>query len=477
MSKEKSVLLELLTKVDDLKKEIDAFHPLPVDVEERIMQKFRLDWNYNSNAIEGNALNYGETVAFLMHGITAHGKPLKDYLDIKGHNEAINYLRNFVRNKEELTEAVIRELHKTILVEPYEIDAETADGKQTKRTVTPGAYKTQPNHVKTATGEMHYFASPEETPAKMHDLLNWYRKTREDEEVHPVVLSAFFHHRFVSIHPFDDGNGRMARLLMNLLLMQSNYPPVVIKTKDKNNYYLALSQADTGNTSTFVEYVASALIHSEEIYLKGARGENIDEPDDFDKEITLIKIKLANSEDKFEKFNSIQSRYDTVHLSFKKLLVEIDNTLFKIQEIFATYSCTYTFYFRDNLTHFQKTEEENSINSFWKDFLDIYKQDIEFISFVFSFGKYKDKKNPFGLSLECFLRFDEYDYTIFFYIYDHKQNLNTVRFPNASYNTHWLRTNSYDNQLIEQDFSNAKQVLASETIAYIKNSEDYEIIE
>ncbi len=94
------------------------------------------------------------------------------------------------------------------------------------------------------------------------------QKNTQDKEVHPVVLAGFFHHMFVAIHPFDDGNGRMARLLLNLILMQSNYPPVVIKTKDKNNYYLALSQSDAGNTLPFVEYVANALIHSEEIYLK-----------------------------------------------------------------------------------------------------------------------------------------------------------------------------------------------------------------
>ncbi len=164
-------LVDLIKKIDELKSEIDKFHPLPKEIEDRIFQKYRLDWNYNSNAIEGNSMNYGETYAFLMHGITASGKPLKDYLNIRGHNEAMNNLIDLVRNKEELTEAVIRELHKVILVESYETDALTQNGKLTKKTVTLGAYKTVPNHVKTATGEVHYFASPEETPVKMYDLM------------------------------------------------------------------------------------------------------------------------------------------------------------------------------------------------------------------------------------------------------------------------------------------------------------------
>jgi Fic family protein len=81
---------DILQRVDELKKQIDALRPLPPDVEGRVMQKLRLDWNYHSNAIEGNRLSYGETIAFLMEGITAKGKPLKDHLDIRGHNEAIN---------------------------------------------------------------------------------------------------------------------------------------------------------------------------------------------------------------------------------------------------------------------------------------------------------------------------------------------------------------------------------------------------
>ena len=105
----------LLEKIDHLKAAADAMRPLNPEQEARVMQKFRLDWNYHSNAIEGNSLTYGETIAFLMEGLTAKGKPFKDHLDIKGHNEAINYLMELVRNRHQVTEKDIRDLHKIIL--------------------------------------------------------------------------------------------------------------------------------------------------------------------------------------------------------------------------------------------------------------------------------------------------------------------------------------------------------------------------
>src|ERR1700744_3591219 len=122
---------DIINEVDALKKKVDALRPLPPDVEGKVFQKLRLDWNYNSNAIEGNKLNYGETVAFLMEGITAKGKPLKDHLEIRGHNEAINFLLSIVKDTRPLSEADIRRLHKMILVEPYDVKAQTADGLPT----------------------------------------------------------------------------------------------------------------------------------------------------------------------------------------------------------------------------------------------------------------------------------------------------------------------------------------------------------
>lgn len=275
-----------------LKEALDNLRPIDAVQENRIMQKFRLDWNYHSNHLEGNSLNYGETKALILFGVTAQGKPLKDHFEITGHNEAINWVIDMVKGARPLTENFIRELHKLLLKEPYEVDAVTPDGKPTKRRIAIGQYKTTPNHVKTKTGEIFYFASPEETPSKMYDLLEWFTDKTKEKEVNPIFLAAEFHYRFIRIHPFDDGNGRTARILMNFILMQYGFPPVIIKTEDKANYFAALQLADAGNIEAFITYIAQNLVHSLELMIAGAKGEDIEEPDDLDKEIALLENRL-----------------------------------------------------------------------------------------------------------------------------------------------------------------------------------------
>ncbi len=329
--------LPILAEIDSLKTEIDSLRPLSKDQEGRIMQKFRLDWNYHSNAIEGNSLNYGETVAFLMHGITAKGKPFKDYLDIRGHNNAIDYLLDLVRGNDYLTETDIRNLHQLLLGEPYEVDAQTSEGQPTRKRIIPGQYKTSPNHVLTTTGQIHYYAAPEETPAKMGDLMNWYRESSTDSELHPVVVAALFHHRFVSIHPFDDGNGRMTRLLMNLMLMRYHYPPTVIKQQDRGVYYLTLSQADTGDDEPFVQFIAENVKAGLELYLKGAKGESLDEPDDLDKELALFKMEIEGKVSVKEVKRTIENQYRTYQESFKPLLNQTRTVLTKFLDFFESY--------------------------------------------------------------------------------------------------------------------------------------------
>ncbi|NJM80516.1 MAG: Fic family protein [Flavobacterium sp.] len=327
----------------DLKKSLDKLRPIDVEQENRIMQKFRLDWNYHSNHLEGNSLNYGETKALLLFGITAQGKPLKDHFEITGHNEAINWVIDMVKGERPLTENFIRELHKLLLKEPYEVDAVTPDGKPTKRRITIGQYKTTPNHVKTKTGEIFYFATPEETPSKMFDLLQWFTDKTNEKEVNPIFLAVEFHYKFIRIHPFDDGNGRTARILMNFILMQFGFPPVIIKTEDKDNYFIALQLADAGNIEAFITYIAQNLVHSLELMIAGAKGENIEEEDDLDKEIALLEQKMKSSyitrEDKANKLSlsliDLIDGFYNIYLKFKKLYKNSDYKFYLNDELFV----------------------------------------------------------------------------------------------------------------------------------------------
>lgn len=318
-----------------LKQELDNLRPLDKEAEAIIMQKFRLDWNYNSNNLEGNSLTFGETKALILHGITAQGKPLKDHFEITGHDEAIKWVTDVVKGDHPLTENFIRELHTLLLKESYYVDAITPEGKPTRRRVAVGQYKTAPNHVLTKTGEIFRFATPEETPAKMHDLITWYRAESESEDVNPIVLAAEFHYRFILIHPFDDGNGRTARILMNFILMKFGYPPVIIKTEDKANYFAALQQGDAGNIKAFVDYIAQNLVTSLEIMISGAEGNDIEEPDDSLKELALLKYNLKNEHPTkspkivFETFSYFEQK---IKPTFAEVITHVEDLFDEIRE-------------------------------------------------------------------------------------------------------------------------------------------------
>ena len=313
--------MEILEKVENLKLELDALLPLDPELEARIWQKLRLDWNYHSNKLEGNTYSFGETKMLLLKGLTAGGKPVRDHEEISGHNEAINVIIEYIKQGEPLIEIFIRQLHTLILVRPFLADAKTADGVPTKRLIKVGEYKTEPNHVETLTGEMFYFAEPIETPAKMQELVEWFRAKTESPETNPILLAAEFHYRFVLIHPFDDGNGRLARLLMNFILMKYGFPPVIIKNEDKDNYIAALEQANFAILDPFVDYVAVNMAHSLAIMIRGAKGENIEESGDVDKEITLLDRKIRGFGKRIEVKRSRESIGRVVETSIYPLML------------------------------------------------------------------------------------------------------------------------------------------------------------
>jgi len=309
--------MEEVVKALELKNLLDSLRPIDKEQEARIMQKFRLDWNYHSNNLEGNSLTYGETKALIMFGITAQGKPLKDHSEIKGHNEAIDWVIEMVKGDRPLTESFIRELHRLLLNELYE--------EKLKKGIKTESYKTTPNHVITQTGETFFFATPEETPAKMGDLMAWYNEKIEDISFNPILLAAEFHYKFIRIHPFDDGNGRTARILMNFILMKFGYPPVIIKTDDKANYFTALQLADTGNLEAFVNYIAKNLNRSLEIMIAGAKGESIEEPDDIDKEIALLEKRLKG----IGESSNVGKTEESLSQLFNNVMLKLNDSILK----------------------------------------------------------------------------------------------------------------------------------------------------
>lgn len=398
--------LDFVAELDQIKAEIDAHRPLPKEMEDRIMQKLRLDWNYHSNAIEGNQLDYGETVAFLMHGITAKGKTLKDHLDIKGHNEAIQLLLSIVKDERGFSEADIRTLHKMILVEPYETNAVTAEGLPTKKQILLGEYKKMPNSVKTRTGEMHYYASPEETPIKMAELMNWYSEAKDNSVVHPLVLAAVFHHEFVAIHPFDDGNGRMARILMNLILLQKNFPVIVVKKDDRNGYYGVLSQADNGLYIPLVNYMADLLKHSLEVYLKGIRGEDIEEKDDIDKEIALFKQSL-----KGEVNVKVLKSYESVKNVFENTIEPMINYLISkfeaLNELFFLTKVTFTIYAIDKVWDFEYSNNSDLRNTVSSSF-----NFIKRFKLSYNLTNFRNMSKTFNINSEIYVLFKDRSFEI-----------------------------------------------------------------
>lgn len=208
-------------------------------------RRFTIDFNYNSNHIEGNTLTYGQTEILLLFGKVIGEANVKDVQDMTASNVTLNMMKEEALVKETpLTQAFIRTLHRTLLREDYTVYRNLPGGMQTSYTVHAGQYKTRPNSVITRYGDRFEYASPEETPALMTDLVDWYNKAEEEGKLSPVELAVLFHYRYIRIHPFEDGNGRIARLLVNYILTKHDYPMIVVRSRLKNEYLEALHAAD-----------------------------------------------------------------------------------------------------------------------------------------------------------------------------------------------------------------------------------------
>ena len=183
-----------------------------------------------------------------------------------------------------------------LLKDPYEAPAITPDGLPTTRLVTIGQYKTAPNNVKTSSGGIYHFLPPEQVKPAMTDLIDRLRSQEASGE-HAIIIAANLHYEFVRIHPFDDGNGRMARLLMNLILMKHGYPIAMVRRETREEYLDRLERADrTEDRAQFIQFIASCCEYPLKLYLKAARGESIEDAGDVDREIALFKRSLVKGD-------------------------------------------------------------------------------------------------------------------------------------------------------------------------------------
>jgi Fic family protein len=311
-----------------------SLQPLSARDEVRLWKKLRLEWNYHSNHIEGNTLTYGETELLLVHDQATGDHALRNYVEMKAHDLAIEHMRNLVTAERRLTEIDIRDLNRILLKEPFTKKAITSDGTPTQIEIVPGQYKTQPNNVRTADGGLFEFASPADVPIRMAALIDWLDQCQSTNDDHPIETIAKLHHEFVLIHPFGDGNGRTARILVNFALMRSGFPPIIIPTEQKDSYLAALRNADAGDLSTLNSFLARCVETALDRGIRAGNGEPLEEPDDLDKEIEVFKRRQDPSKREVEAKSSegLRALYKS---SLRPLFHELVEAFGAIDDLFT----------------------------------------------------------------------------------------------------------------------------------------------
>ena len=238
---------DIFKEIDDLQNEINSFRPLNKDLLNLIKEYYRIGLTYSSNALEGNSLTESETKIILEEGITIGGKPLKDHLEAIGHSDAYNYMLT-LSDKEDITEKEIKYLHKLIY---YRIDNQNAGTYRKNKAIITGSKYSLPK------------------PEQIKDLIDQFTANVSKilKKKHPVEAAAILHKDFVFIHPFIDGNGRTARLLMNLILLQKGYNIAIIPLVTRREYIEYLEKAHTSDKD-FIHFIARMIRETQKDYLR-----------------------------------------------------------------------------------------------------------------------------------------------------------------------------------------------------------------
>lgn len=247
-----------INRLTDKKKLLDGVHPLPSTLVRNLDDWFRVELTYTSNAIEGNTLTRQETVLVVEKGLTVGGKTLIEHLEATNHAHALDWIKEQIKRKPpNLSEKDILHIHDIILkgIDDY----------------NSGHYRSVPVRI---SGSAVVLPSPQKIPDLMAAFSDWLAK---NQGLHPVELAAEVHYRLVTIHPFVDGNGRTARLLMNMILLMSGYPAAIIRKRDRLAYIESLEKAQLGGPKDdYFKIISKAVDRSLDIYLKAVRGEEAD---------------------------------------------------------------------------------------------------------------------------------------------------------------------------------------------------------
>lgn len=253
-------------RIDEDIKRYKESKPFSQNTLNSIREDLILRWTCESNALEGNTFTLSETKVFLENGITIGGKTYLEHSEILNHKKAILFMEKELSEKKEISEGQIKQIQEIIMF-----------GIEEKM---PGQYR---NDSIVVTGSDYSFPTSEEVPVKMGKLIDWYNNFSG----HPVEKAALLHEKFVTIHPFFDGNGRTARILLNMELMKNGYPPIIIEKKEKKIYNSSLKKAQTrGNNKDFLEFIKTKVedrieklldLMEREQYTKTAKYEITDE--------------------------------------------------------------------------------------------------------------------------------------------------------------------------------------------------------
>ncbi|MDO8621029.1 MAG: Fic family protein [Candidatus Levybacteria bacterium] len=244
---------DLLKRLTEKKKKLDGFRPLSSALAINLGEWFKVELTYTSNAIEGNTLTRKETALVVEEGITVRGKTLKEHLEAINHAEALDFIKELVSKKrKDLTRREVLDIHALIL---KKIDDDNA-----------GRYRSIEVRI---SGSNIILPDPIKVPELMEGFFKWLHSKNID---HPAKIAADAHFKLVSVHPFSDGNGRTARLLLNLLLMQKGYPPALVRKEDRDLYINSIEKAQlSGDFDDYYIVIYRAIDRSFDIYLEAVK--------------------------------------------------------------------------------------------------------------------------------------------------------------------------------------------------------------